>query len=241
MTPRTAAYQAPPSMGFSRQEYWSGVPLPSPRMGLDPHKSTNTPHQERKREQKKVVWRCINRLDYGRKYCHKSPSIEEGLIHKAIMKAVQSVAQQDVEVLKTLKVHMATVLAGETTEDESIQLRVRIAEIDTEIKTMINAVSADNVNGFDDNKAQALIKEKSELQERLAQAVNKTKRREIAESRLDEIYLIMDGLKNRPLIYDNELIRKILECVVVISKEKIKVVFKGGLEIEQELEDEKVA
>ena len=28
-TPRTAAYQAPPSIGFSRQEYWSGVPLPS--------------------------------------------------------------------------------------------------------------------------------------------------------------------------------------------------------------------
>ena len=30
MTPWTAAYQAPLSMGFSRQEYWSGVPLPSP-------------------------------------------------------------------------------------------------------------------------------------------------------------------------------------------------------------------
>ena len=30
-TPRTAAYQAPPSMGFSRQEYWNGVPLPSPK------------------------------------------------------------------------------------------------------------------------------------------------------------------------------------------------------------------
>ena len=29
-TPWTAAYQAPPSMGFSRREYWSGVPLPSP-------------------------------------------------------------------------------------------------------------------------------------------------------------------------------------------------------------------
>lgn len=190
--------------------------------------------------QKKVVWRCINRLDYGRKYCHKSPSVEESLLHRAIMRAVQGVAQQDVEVLKTLKVHIATGLAGETTEDESIQIQVRIAEIDTEIKAMINAVSADNVNGFDDDKAQALIKEKSELQERLTQVANKAKRREIAESRLDEIYLIMDGLKNRPLIYDNELIRKILECVVVISKEKIKVVFKGGLEVEQELEDEKV-
>ena len=33
-TPWTAAYQAPPSMGFSRQEYWSGVPLPSLLMVL---------------------------------------------------------------------------------------------------------------------------------------------------------------------------------------------------------------
>ena len=30
MTPWMAAYQAPPSVGFSRQEYWSGVPLPPP-------------------------------------------------------------------------------------------------------------------------------------------------------------------------------------------------------------------
>ena len=34
-TPWTAAYQAPLSMGFSRQEYWSGVSLPSPMTNLD--------------------------------------------------------------------------------------------------------------------------------------------------------------------------------------------------------------
>ena len=34
-TPWTAAHQAPPSMGFSRQEYWSGVPLPSPLKKLE--------------------------------------------------------------------------------------------------------------------------------------------------------------------------------------------------------------
>ena len=34
-TPWAAAYQAPPSMGFSRQEYWSGVPLPSPYQSID--------------------------------------------------------------------------------------------------------------------------------------------------------------------------------------------------------------
>ena len=36
VTPWTAAYQAPLSMGFSRQEYWSGLPLPSPRDLLNP-------------------------------------------------------------------------------------------------------------------------------------------------------------------------------------------------------------
>ena len=33
-TPWTAAHQAPPSMGFSKQEYWSGLPLPSPILSL---------------------------------------------------------------------------------------------------------------------------------------------------------------------------------------------------------------
>ena len=39
LTPWTAAYQAPPSMGFSRQEYWSGVPLHSPSNKTEEGKS----------------------------------------------------------------------------------------------------------------------------------------------------------------------------------------------------------
>ena len=33
-TPETAAHQAPPSLGFSRQEHWSGLPFPSPELGI---------------------------------------------------------------------------------------------------------------------------------------------------------------------------------------------------------------
>ena len=43
-TPWTVAYQAPPSMGFSRQEYWSGLPFPSPGdrpgPGIEPRSPT---------------------------------------------------------------------------------------------------------------------------------------------------------------------------------------------------------
>ena len=44
VTPRTIAHQAPPSMGFSRQEYWSGLPFPSPwdlpDPGIEPRSPT---------------------------------------------------------------------------------------------------------------------------------------------------------------------------------------------------------
>ena len=44
VTPGTAAHQAPPSMGFSRQEYWIGVPFPSPgyvpNPGIEPRSPT---------------------------------------------------------------------------------------------------------------------------------------------------------------------------------------------------------
>ena len=42
VTPQTAAYQAPLSMGFSRQEYWSGLPFPSPG-DLDPGVEPRSP------------------------------------------------------------------------------------------------------------------------------------------------------------------------------------------------------
>ena len=46
-TPWTAAHQAPPSMGFSRQEYWSGVPLPSPaRLGATKWKCQRISEQQ---------------------------------------------------------------------------------------------------------------------------------------------------------------------------------------------------
>ena len=46
---------------------------------------------------------------------------------------------------------------------------------------------------------------------------------------------LIDGLKNRMLVYDDSLIRQIVEAVIVESKEKIKVIFIGGYEIEQEV------
>ena len=71
------------------------------------------------------------------------------------------------------------------------------------------------------------------MEQQLAQLDNAQQEKENAESRLDEIFTILDGLENHPMEYDDRLVRQVLECVVVESKEKIKLIFAGGLEVEQ--------
>ena len=48
-------------------------------------------------------------------------------------------------------------------------------------------------------------------------------------------HTILDGIKNRPMEYDDQIVRQLLECVVVDSKEQIAVIFKGGLKSVQPL------
>ena len=79
------------------------------------------------------------------------------------------------------------------------------------------------------------MNEKSSLEQQLAQYSNAQQEKENAKSRLDEIFTILDGLENHPMEYDDRLVRQVLECVVVESKDKIKVIFSGGLETEQEV------
>ena len=178
-------------------------------------------------------WRCISRLDYGKKYCHDSPSIEESVLQEAIMKAVLQTAKQNTDVLKTLKLHIGMGLSAETTEDNSLDLQIRIAEVEAEFQKMLKAIAADNVEAFDEEKAKALMDEKAKLQIQLDRIADTKQKRENAKSRLDEIFTIIEALANHPISYDDQIVRQVLESVIVESKEKIKVVFVGGLEVTQ--------
>lgn len=184
---------------------------------------------------KKIVWRCISRLDFGKKYCHDSPTIEESVLHEAIMRAILRTAQMNTNVLNTLKLHIGMALTAEQSEDESIAIQIRIAEIDAEFNAMLKNISSDSVDSFDENRAKCLMNEKNNLQQKLSQIADAKQKWENTQSRLDDIYTILDGLKNHPMEYDDRIVRHIIECVVVEPKEEIKVIFIGGLETTERL------
>ena len=186
---------------------------------------------------KRIVWRCINRLDYGKKYCHHSPTMEEAPLQNAIMDAVLKTAQIDPNILQTLKQHIQLGLGAGAGEDKSVEIQIRIAQIDQEFKNLLNSVTAENQQELlTDPRITDLMTEKRQLEKELAEYAAAEQHRQNTASRLDNIFTILDGMKNHPLTYDDAVVRQILQCVIVESKEKVKVVFIGGMEVEAEVE-----
>lgn len=185
--------------------------------------------------EKRIVWRCVKRLDYGKKYCHSSPTLDETRIQAAIVNVIQKFAQQDPQLLKPLKSHIERGINDAVREDDSLDIQLRLAAVEKEINELFNTISVDTIESFDEEKAEELLAEKNKLQaesDRLAELNRKDKNK---QSRIAEIMELLDGIKNRTMEYDDRLVRQIIEAIIVESKEKIKVIFIGGYEIEQVL------
>lgn len=85
----------------------------------------------------------------------------EGVLHEAIMEAIQRSALLNRETLQTLKEHIRFALGAAEKEENSIDREFRIAQIDAEFNSMIDTASADTMDGFDENRIQQLLKEKT--------------------------------------------------------------------------------
>ena len=182
------------------------------------------------------MWRCINRLDYGKKYCHHSPSLEESVLQSAIVQAVQNNIGKCSEVLEKLKQHIRIGLSGEQTEDKTIDIQIEIARLDKEYADLLNRITSDMENAETlESQLEKIIIKKHALQSELLQYEKSNSKKTNTKSRLDEIFQIIEGLKNHPMEFNDVIIRQIIDCVIVESKKKIKVVFVGGYEVEQEL------
>lgn len=183
--------------------------------------------------EKRIVWRCVKRLDYGKKYCHNSPTLDESRIQKAIVNVIQKFTQQDPQLLKTLKSHIERGINDAVREDDSLDIQLRLAAVEKEINELFNTISVDTIESFDEKKAEELLSEKNKLQAELDRIAELNQKDKNKQSRISEIMDLIDGIKNRTMEYDDRFVRQIIEAIIVESKEKIKVIFIGGYEIEQ--------
>lgn len=181
---------------------------------------------------KRIVWRCISRLDYGKKRCHNSPTMGEEELHRAIMSAIQTVAMQNTNLLQTLKSHIVMTVKCDDSEDKKLEIKVRLAEINEEFQKAMSLVSVEeNNNVMIEQRLTELILERNMLNKEFAKYAENDNAS--VQSKINDIDRLTDILENQPMQFNDELVRQMLQCVVVESKDRIKVIFNDGTEINQ--------
>jgi len=182
---------------------------------------------------KKIVWRCVNRLDYGTKYCKDSPTIEESALHDAIVRAINE--QYNVDsgakdmVVKNLRIVMNGG-SGEAADTSALETRIHDLTAEMIELTRIVPVDYDRIGEISNE-----IKE-HEATLRGYEAAQKASG--ISAAQLDRICGALDRLLTNLDRWDDETVRNLIHTVKVLSKDKILVMFRTGTESEQNLYEE---
>ena len=174
---------------------------------------------------KKIVWRCVSRLDYGKKYCKNSPSVEESRLHNAIAAAITKKANSEEINIGGIMNHIES-FGSQRDTDGIIQRQRRIAEIEKVIDDLARLNSDEAQSGELDYKFSELYAElysvKDELEE--MQSVASA----LDGDMLNEMREVVTGLKNHPVEYDDKVVRQLIDCIKVMSADMIKICFKDG-------------
>ncbi|MBQ8497926.1 MAG: hypothetical protein IJ489_10810, partial [Clostridia bacterium] len=76
----------------------------------------------------------------------------------------------------------------------------------------------------------ALSQEIAETKKRIAAKKEQQIAAHANEARMNEVLGTLDVLKNHPIDYDDSITRKLVDCIKVVSKNELLVIFKGGIE-----------
>lgn len=87
-----------------------------------------------------AVWRCVSRLDHGKRYCTDSPTIHEDKLHRAILQAVNEYLGCRNEIAKILKANIGSVLECKN-QQEILNLEKRLKELDKVRNDLISLIS----------------------------------------------------------------------------------------------------
>ena len=159
----------------------------------------------KKSEKEKAVWRCENRLRNGIRYCRHSPTLEEGVLHGIILKAINRMVDQ---------IQIGT---SEVEEIFEIQTEVMPKQVQKESQNLsafesIYRKIVDNLEDYEKMEIQIIEKQLGK---------NKVRYMEIQDIIEKRTYLLNE--------YNEQLVRKLIRNINVVNAFQIEVVFKTGI------------
>ena len=179
--------------------------------------------------EKKAVWRCENRLRNGTRYCKDSPTIEESVLHRAVLHAINQVLENKGDFLQTFRKNVVTALTYGTEDSEYAKEKKKLQKAMAELIQQQAQQNGDKT-AFEE-RCQTITAQIEALEMKQIKATSrgeKGKKMEDIEDFLDKTECVLAE-------YDDKLVRQLIQNINVVNATKIEVVFKSGITVEEML------
>ncbi len=184
-------------------------------------------------EGKKIVWRCISRLDHGKKFCKDSPTLMESDIHTAVVSAMNEMFS--LKTMKELLMDSIVAAIGNSSGEMNIPaIDSRIKELRERQYDLLQLAVGQGVEctAYDEEMNKVSM-EFSALLAKRAELEKIQKDTENADLRMEQIAAELESVDKGITTFDDLTVRQLVSAIKVMSKEKLLIRFNDGTEIEQ--------
>ena len=186
--------------------------------------------------QTRIVWRCVSRLDYGTKYCHHSPTLEEEPLQQAILAALNRAMSQRDSLIRQITGAMEQEIAPIPGEVLSLgDIEKRLEAINQEVGHLVAQAASTGDPMACQSQLKALLDETTALKERRTYIQERRGKNAAALLKIESAVATMEQAPTE-ITWDESIIRQLVDTVKVVSKDKIIVCLRGGVQIEQNIE-----
>ncbi|WP_418737938.1 recombinase family protein [Dysosmobacter sp.] len=187
---------------------------------------------------KRIVWRCVSRLEFGTKYCHNSPTLDESRLHNAILAAMNEYAAIRQEVCPDV---LAIVEEAKRAMSQAgamlLELKKRMDAVSQEQSDVLDRLLANMADAELNARMKALTDEKEALKAQILKVQQKEVSMAEQAAKRQQMW---DSLKECSAGYtefDDEFVRQIIRKITVEDAETIHVHFRDSdVVLEQGLE-----
>lgn len=181
---------------------------------------------------KHIVWRCVSRLEFGKRYCHNSPSLDEGKLHAAVAAALNTYADQQEAARAAQEFAQAVQNSGDAVAN-LIGLKQRLSDVTAEQDKLVDLV----LMNMEDTELTARLKAVTEEKEQLGRQIESlqadSERQATDQKRAKELEAWLEQHPAGFAEYSDALTRRFIERITVLDAETIELHFVDGRKVKQ--------
>lgn len=176
---------------------------------------------------KEIKWQCVSMIQYGKKECHRSPTVDEQALHRAIVSAINEFCTVKDDVLKTL--HQSIIEVLDPNQNGSVQAaQQRFDELARNMDELIKLATVPETAESAMSDIAKFSEEMKTLREFIETVKAKQMKSQKVSAELTKMLELLESVDFTMTEYDDVAVRKLIEKVTVIDINTIAVTFKGG-------------